>query len=164
MRVLLNKGAGIILHASGSIVKGCTVAENGQTEPGSGILCVDSCLITDNAVLDNNSDIGIRTGKGSTVTGNLVQGTVGGSGIVTGPGGCTISGNTAAENGKDGIEASQGSTVIGNTATLNQENGIVLQGQSLVDQNTAFDNNQSGGAFVNITPCGTCTPGVNHAP
>jgi parallel beta-helix repeat protein len=165
MRVLSNNGTGIILHASGSIVKGCTVAENGQTgPPGSGILCVDSCLITDNAVLDNNNDVGIRTGKGSTVAGNLVQGTVGGSGIVTGPGGCTIRGNTVTENGKDGIEASQGSTVIGNTVTLNGENGILLHGESLVDQNTAFDNNQSAGTFVNMTSCGSCTPGVNHAP
>jgi parallel beta-helix repeat protein len=137
VRVMNNKGYGIDLYGSNHMVKDCTVSNN------------------------ENSGIGIY-GSGSAITGNTAYAN-GGTGIDGGIG-CTITGNTAYANGGSGIYASFGSTVKNNTTYYNQYYGLYLNVYILVDGNTALDNNQSGGSYTNISPCGTCTFGVNSTP
>jgi parallel beta-helix repeat protein len=137
IRVMNNKGCGIYLYGSNHIVKDCTVSNN------------------------ENSGI-VMHGSGSAITGNTAYAN-GGTGIDGGIG-CTITGNTAYANGGSGIYASFGSTVKNNTTYYNQYYGIYLNVYILVDGNTALDNNQSGGSYTNISPCGTCTFGVNVRP
>ena len=135
VRVMDNKGYGIFLHSSSNMVKDCTASNNGNS--------------------------GINISYGSTASGNSAynNGLSGIAGI-----GCTMIGNTAYDNGWSGISANSGSTVKNNTAYRNGWHGIALTHHDLVDGNTAYDNNQSGESYTNISSCGQCTFGVNHAP
>ncbi len=86
------------------------------------------------------------------------------SGISLGGEGHLIQGCTATANGAQGILVDGGCTVIGNTASGNWLEGFVLSSNSLVDQNIAIQNDQLGSGHPNMSPCPTCTFGLNHAP
>jgi parallel beta-helix repeat protein len=135
VRVMNNKGNGILLLGSNHMVKDCTTSNNG----GSGIYTHVGCMISGNTVYDNGYE-GISANSGSTIIGN-----------------------TAYSNGGHGIYCNGGGvcTVKNNTVSYNQWNGISLNGNSLVDGNTAYENNQSGGLYYNIIPCETCVFGLN---
>jgi parallel beta-helix repeat protein len=173
-----NSGSGI--NSAG----GCTIIQN--TSYNNTSVGIDSsilgCTLTNNTCFLNNSS-GILAGKGSTIRGNtalnnhgygiyadygctLIDNTIRSNDLtgIYAYRSATLINNTAFQNGGDGIYTGHGSTVIGNTSHSNQNNGIYLTGTCLVDQNTAIDNNQSGGSYVNITACGSCTMGTNLAP
>jgi parallel beta-helix repeat protein len=156
VRVMNNKGNGILLLGSNHMVKDCTTSNNG----GSGIYTHVGCMISGNTVYDNGYE-GISANSGSTVSGNTAYNN-GRTGIYANSG-STIIGNTAYSNGGHGIYCNGGGvcTVKNNTVSYNQWNGISLNGNSLVDGNTAYENNQSGGLYYNIIPCETCVFGLN---
>jgi parallel beta-helix repeat protein len=175
VRAMGNGGTGIYLNSLNSLVRGCTAAGNGD----DGIRAQGGSTVSGNTAYDNVG-YGVFVYSGSTVDGNTVYGN-GNSGIFANQGstvidntvrgnttygiwahtGSTVSGNTAYGNGSSGIYANEGSTVSGNTAYLNQQNGVILLGYNLVDGNTAYKNNQSGGAYTNMSTCGSCVFGVN---
>jgi parallel beta-helix repeat protein len=157
VRVMNNKGSGILLNGNNYLVKDCTASNNNT----HGIATGQNSNISGNTVYSNGG-YGIRAYPGSTVIGNTVRGN-GDLGIFAGHG-STVNSNTAYDNGWDGIGTDYGCTVKNNTTYFNQQYGINPGSYNLVDGNTAYDNNQSGGSFTNISPCGSCTFGVNSAP
>jgi parallel beta-helix repeat protein len=134
VRVMNNKGYGIQLDGSNHMVKDCTAS-------------------------NNNGDLGIYAGSGSTVIGNTAYDN-GKSGILAGYG-STVIGNTAYSNGLNGIITDTGCTVKNNTAVNNQSVGISINTYNLVDGNTAYDNCLSGGVCTNMRSCPTCVFGDN---
>jgi hypothetical protein len=174
--VVVDNAAGVFV-GDGALIVGNTIANNGSDGVNAGA----GATVTGNTVR-GNADIGILAGIGSVVTGNLTDGNLRGISVLAGSvvenntasnstefgiaanQGSTITGNSVYSNGGAGIQVLVGVTVRGNTAYLNQNEGIALSGNSFVDGNTAYINNQSGGGFANISACGTCTFGNNHAP
>jgi hypothetical protein len=132
------RDCGMILRNSGSLVKDCTANDN----VGVGIFLADDSMATANIANANGSQ-GIQVGSQ-----------------------CLVSGNVANNNGGSGIiMGGVGGTVIGNVACNNQNNGISVSfGNNFVHQNSAINNDQSGSGSTNISACGSCTFGTNHAP
>jgi hypothetical protein len=157
VRVMNNKGSGIDLPGRNHMVKDCTVSNN----TWNGIVAQSGSTISGNAVY-NNGAYGIYAGYGSTVSGNASYSN-GKDGIYT-ISGATVIGNATYSNGYSGISVFYGSTAKNNAAYFNQRYGIELAGNNLVDGNTAYNNNKSGGAYTNISSCGSCVLGDNVAP
>jgi parallel beta-helix repeat protein len=157
VRVMNNKGRGIILNGNNHMVKDCTVSSNGNTGIYAGLGSTIS-----GTTAYSNAGYGIYAGYGNTISGNTACSN--GSSGISAAYGSTVSGNTVYNNAWSGIEAYDGCTVKNNTAYYNQINGIYLNGYNLVDGNTAYQNNLSGLGYANISPCPTCTFGVNSAP
>ncbi len=152
----ISNGGGITIDSSGCLVKGCTAVDN----DGDGIRVYQGATVTGNTC--NGNVTGIYAVFGCTIIGNTCSYN-NASGISTSGGGNTIRENTCYMNGW-GIGSTQHASVIGNTVMSNQYDGIWLTMDCYVDQNTAINNNRSGGGYVNITSCATCTFGTNHAP
>jgi len=153
VRVMNNKGIGIILLGSNHMVKDCTASNN----VSYGIYTKSGSTVSGNTAY-GNGDSGIATGAGSTVSGNTAYNNVNYG--IDAASGCTVTGNTAYANGNDGIYAASGCTVKNNTSYYNEEYGIYLTGYDLVDGNTAYQNNQAG-VYANMSTCPTCVFGVN---
>lgn len=172
VRAIGNGGNGIRLIGSGHLVKDCTASRNG----GDGIHCW-GCILSGN-IASYNSDSGIAAGDGSIVIGNTAIYNVGigisvadgvlvsnncvrknGSHGIHTDGGGSIVGNAVQRNAANGINVEGGCTVKNNTVDENGNYGIWLSGDSLVDGNTSISNTNH-----NISPCATCTFGLNHAP
>ena len=118
-------------------------------------LCGSGHLVKDCTASDNNYS-GIYARYGCTVTGNTAY-----SNQIDGINasyGCILTGNTALNNQNYGIYAGNGSTVTGNAARDNKY-GIYPYKDCFVHENTATNNTSD-----NISACGTCTFGTNHAP
>ncbi len=181
VRVVSNVN-GIDLNCSGSLVKNCTVSDNGV----SGIYAAYGSTVIGNNVRSNGDSAtsevrGISVLGGCTVTGNTAyfngrQAKYKVYGIKAGSG-STVTGNTSSFNGFDaggtvnGISVS-GGTVTGNTVYHNGKSakgnvyGIFLYGNSLTDQNTSYDNGllASGTAINMYYAPASVTLGTNHAP
>ena len=154
IRAISNGYNGISLTPTvGSLVKGCTTA-------------------------DNDHD-GIAVGRGATVSGNISYEN-GRDGIFFNYPGRTIIGNTVYNNAENGIYTSSGATVTSNTAYGNTENGFRIGSGCTVTNNTAYSNNQYGfylsshnlfwqntgysNTLGNYSGCSTCTIGENYVP
>lgn len=88
---------------------------------------------------------------GCTVTGNTANEN-GRNGIIVGNG-CTVTGNTARSNQFDGISVANGCTVTGNTATNNTGDGIQASGACRIFGNTCDDDGagEGDGAGIHTT-------------
>ena len=158
LRSTVSNNLGIGIRATGdATVSGNTVVGNS----GNGIQVGLGSVVFGNRVSGSATN-GIDAGTGSRVEGNVAYGN--GERGIWAKNGTVVAGNSAYVNGTRGIDVFLGAAVRGNTAYFNQNEGIVLSGQNFVDGNTAYNNNQSGGAFPNMSACGTCTFGNNHAP
>ena len=144
--------AGIQLNGLSHLVKDCTASDNNDC----GIYVYKGCTVTGNTAYSNQFT-GICGFVGCTVTGNTAYSNQA-RGVYAGNG-STVIGNTAYSNQGYGIYAMSGCTVIGNTARYNKDYGIYLFSDCFVHENTATMNTND-----NITPCGSCTFGTNHAP
>jgi len=131
MKIYSNASYGININARGNLVKDCTV---------------------------EGSIIGIYTGVGSTVTGNIITGnTMYG---IFADFGCMISGNTVYSNPGTGIYAYPGGSIINNLINNNTGKGLDGSNSSLVNNNSVFGNGD-----VNISLTGGGSPvGTNFAP
>ncbi len=89
-----------------------------------------------------NNRWGMRIPDRSTVTGNTVA-VNGSEGIIVFQEG-TVTGNIAIDNGGHGISVSNSSTVSGNTASDNGGDGIHVRSKSSVTGNTAYSNGSDG--------------------
>jgi hypothetical protein len=149
MRVVGNRGAGILTTGDGAIIKANVVEGNG----GSGMFTGGNTKISGNTVLNNGGN-GIDTRPGSLVTDNVVQSNLGVGILIraddadnapTGSG-AHISLNIVRGNGGTGIAAGRGSNISANTVQGNATQfqadlrGIDAGRGSLVSNNTVEGN------------------------
>jgi parallel beta-helix repeat protein len=176
VRVIANGGSGIYLWGSNHLIEGCTASYNSvgdgihsghrgtisgnatYNNGNDGIHAYHGCTISNNTA-SFNADDGIQTEDYCTISNNTAS--FNADDGINAWRGCTISGNTAGNNGSDGIVTDVVSTVKNNTAYYNQQYGINLSFHNLVDGNAAYNNNQSGGAYTNLSSCGSCVFGIN---
>lgn len=158
-----NNAVGMYLINHSNLVKDCLIYNNVAEGSGaSGIYATGNSSIIQGNEVYGNSGTGIVVLKASLVTGNISHDHPGGAGIYAAEG-STVSGNVVYNN-STGMSVGVGSTVTGNTAYYNKNTGIGLGGNSFVDGNTAYSNDQLHLGNPNMTPCATCTFGINHAP
>jgi parallel beta-helix repeat protein len=80
-----------------TLIEGCTA--NNSTQPsGVAIFCAAGCVISGNTA-NGNPNIGIGSGNGSVISGNVAFHNTTGTGIYCQGTGCLITGNTAFNNG-----------------------------------------------------------------
>lgn len=128
VRVLANGNAGISLNSKKNIIKDCTISDNSfsSSDSGSGIICYDASIITDNVIYNNSYYSGIIATNGCIISGNNIS--KNGFGIRTFHG-CSIIGNSCYRNGDCGILAlGNGNVIKGNTLLENVINGIGVEG------------------------------------
>lgn len=135
---------GIVLVGSAR-VDGVHVVSNG--EDGVGGRTSKSALITHNvARLNGGSGIRVGGGGNATISQNIANFN-GFRGIDSEGGQSTFIGNTANQNGRDGIYTNNQSTITGNTTVGNLGNGIFTGGGSLVRGNQSSSNRELGLGF-----------------
>ena len=169
-----------IFTSAGSMVSGNTVSNNGQYASSVvyGIYAQSGSTLDNNVVCDNGRSAGSTVyGLYTLVACMVVNNVVYGNGylchsnvygIYSGIGGMvrsnTVSSTGTSANNVYGIHVSSGCSATNNTVYSNGVGsrgaavGIYLYGNALVDQNTAYSND------TNISACGNCTMGTNHAP
>jgi parallel beta-helix repeat protein len=99
-------------------------------------------LIKDCTASDTTNYDGIYTMSGCTVTGNTACNN--GDGGIYATTGCTVTGNTAYNNGTFGFSVSSGCTVIGNTCYDNGDDGFRTYSGCTITGNTCYDNGGDG--------------------
>jgi hypothetical protein len=151
MRVIANNGYGIFLSGYNSMVKDCTISDNGDTG-----VSVSNGIVSGNTAFGNGAR-GISVSSGSTVIGNAVYGNSQ-EGIFAGNG-CAVVDNAAQSNLGSGMYVSYGTTLKNNGSYYNGNYGFYLGGHNLVDGNATY-NNTTG----SINACATCTFGDNYTP
>ena len=133
-------GAGITVPLTSTTYFGISVKNGAITGMGYGIYLDRQSEIT-NVRARWNRLVGIRVSGGSTVSGNTAYQN-GLDGITAC--GSTVSGNSAYGNGSDGINGCAQSVVSGNSSNDNGDDGISTSDGSTVSGNTAVDNGGHG--------------------
>lgn len=115
-----------ISGGNNTLITGCTANSSTDTS-GDAILCVAGCAISGNTA-NGNANVGISSGNGSTISGNIVFHNTTNAGIFCTGSGCLITGNTAFNNFV-GIAANDATTGYGENVLDQTDN--VLNGTSL---------------------------------
>jgi parallel beta-helix repeat protein len=159
--------AGVALSDGGIVRNVRVVSVTGSEATCGAIKCLDHCTITGNTADANTvcSPAGaITVGADALVTGNSVNDTTGGPGILAGSG-AFISGNTVNSNSADGIEVvGAGALVAHNTASGNTIGLNFGANQGGYEDNVLTGNSSAdtqggtslGGGNTNLCTAGVC--------